>query len=120
MRYLKTSLVLFAFMILSSCTSKKTTTDAMTDTERTASNTKMMENGFKMGTIIASKLEGDCPYTIQLVDDNYSYYLDPINLDEGFKKHGEKIWVKFGGLKMANRCEKANPISIIDIQKREE
>jgi uncharacterized protein YceK len=120
MRYLKTFLVLFAFMLLSGCTSKKTTADAMTDTERTALNTKMMENGFKMGTIVASKVEGDCPYTIQLVDDNYSYYLDPINLDASFKKHGEKIWLKFAGLKMMNRCEKANPISIIEIQKREE
>jgi uncharacterized protein YceK len=120
MRYLRTSLVLVIFIFISGCTSKKTTTDAMTDTERTALNTKMMENGFKMGTIVASKVEGDCPYTIQLVDDNYSYYLDPINLDEGFKKHGEKIWLKFAGLKMMNRCEKANPISIIEIQKREE
>lgn len=120
MGYLKTSLVLIGLIFMLSCTSKKTTTDAMSDTERTASNTKMMENGFKMGTIIASKEEGDCPYTIQLIDDNYSYLLDPINLDEGFKKHGEKIWLKFGGLKMANRCEKANPISIIEIQKREE
>jgi len=120
MGYLKTSLVLVGLIFMLSCTSKKTTTDAMTDTERTSLNTKMMENGFKMGTIIASKLEGDCPYTIQLVDDNYSYYLDPINLDEGFKKHGEKIWFKFAGLKMMNRCEKANPISIIEIQKREE
>jgi len=120
MSYLKTSLILVAFVLLSCCISKKTTSDAMTDTERTALNTKMMENGFKMGTIVASKLEGDCPYTIQLVDDNYSYHLDPINLDEGFKKHGEKIWLKFAGLKMMNRCEKANPISIIEIQKREE
>ena len=120
MRYLKTSLVLVAFVLISCCTSKKTTADAMADTEKTSLNTKMMENGFKMGTIVVSTAEGDCPYTIQLDDDNYSYYLDPINLDEGFKKHGEKIWVKFAGLKMMNRCEKANPISIIEIQKREE
>ena len=120
MGYLKTSLVLVGIIFMLSCTSKKTTTDAMSDTERTALNTKMMENDFKMGTIVVSTAEGDCPYTIQLDDNNYSYYLDPINLDEGFKKHGEKIWLKFAGLKMANRCEKANPISIIEIQKREE
>ena len=53
-------------------------------------------------------------------DRNYPYHLDPINITEEFKKDGEKIWIKFGGLKMMNRCEKANPISIIEIQKRVE
>jgi len=81
---------------------------------------KMIENGFKKGVIVASDKEGDCPFTIKLRDNDYSYYLDPINLTEEFKKDGEKIWVKFAGLRMMNRCEKANPVSIIEMHVREE
>jgi len=119
MKYLKISFVLIAF-VLFSCCSKKTTTDAMAETKNATLAAKMIENGFKMGTIVTSKEEGDCAVTIKLEDKNYQYYLDPINLEEGYSKNGEKVWVKFAGLRMANRCVKANPISIIEIQKREE
>jgi len=46
---------------------------------------------------------------------------DPINLDESFsafKQDGMKVWFTFAGLRMMNRCEKANPINLIDIQTR--
>ncbi|MBL4662789.1 MAG: hypothetical protein JKY22_04370 [Flavobacteriaceae bacterium] len=119
MKYLKPSFVLIALMLFS-CNSKKTTADAMAESKKVEMHTKMTSNGYKMGTIIASKEEGDCPFVIQMEGEDQPYFLDPINLDESFKKNGEKIWFTFGPLRMMNRCEKANPVSIIEIEKREE
>jgi hypothetical protein len=119
MNYMKTIFALTTLVVLSSC-NQKATNDAMAETKKTEMHTKMTANGFKMGTIVASKVEGDCPYVIEMEGDNKPYYLDPINLDESFKKNGEKIWFTFGPLRMMNRCEKANPVSIIEMEKREE
>ena len=49
--------------------------------------------------------------------------LDPINIKEDFLKSAsdeQKIWISFGSLRMLNRCDKARPIKIIEIKKREE
>lgn len=120
MKYMKTT-ILIVTLTLFSCCSKKTTTDGMADTKKSEMASKMMANGFKIGTIVASKAEGDCPYVIQMEgEDKQPYFLDPINLDESYKKDGEKIWFTYAGLRMMNRCLKANPVSIIDMQKREE
>ncbi|MEM7185031.1 MAG: hypothetical protein AAF466_00125 [Bacteroidota bacterium] len=119
MNYLKTLFALTALVALSCC-NQKATTDAMAESKKAEMQTKMTTNGFKMGTIVTSKEEGDCAVVIKLEDKDYQYFLDPINLDEGFKTDGEKVWVKFNGLRMANRCVKANPVSIVEIQKREE
>ena len=120
MTYLKTMIVLFALVLVSCNSAQKTTSDAMDNSKNSEMTKKMLANGFKMGTIVASKVEGDCPYVIQLDDDGTPYYLDPVNLEESFKKDGEKIWFTFSGLRMMNRCEKANPVSIIKMEKREE
>ena len=118
---LKTSITIFSVFIFSCGTSTRNTSNVTDKSNETKMETaKMMENGFKKGVIVASDKEGDCPYTIQLEDDNYKYFLDPINITEEFKKDGEKIWVKFAGLRMMNRCEKANPVSIIEMHVREE
>ena len=79
---------------------------------------KMTEAGFAKATIVASDMEGDCPFTMSVEGD--TVLLDPINLEENYMKQGEKIWVKFTRLKMMNRCDKANPVRVEEIQKREE
>ena len=82
---------------------------------------KMMAAGFQAGTIVASDAEGDCPFTIRLEDKTGTLLYDPINLDKSFssfKQDGMKVWFTFAGLRMMNRCEKANPINLIDIQSR--
>lgn len=83
----------------------------------------MKEAGFLEGVIVASSEEGDCPFTIRVLNnDSYSesYLLDPINMTDEYKSNGQKIWFTFAGLRMQNRCDKANPVNIIEIQKREE
>jgi hypothetical protein len=81
----------------------------------------MLAEGFRPGTIVYSDVKGDCPYTILLKDDKSKpYYVDPMNLDKMYMKDGEKIWVKYNGLGRMNRCTKAAPVSISEIQKRGE
>ena len=81
---------------------------------------KMTEAGYLAGTIVMSKEEGDCPVMIRVDGDDSTYYLDPINLDKAMEVENSKVWFKFRPLRMANRCTRANPISLEDIKKREE
>ena len=124
MTLLKSLLFVLAIGIFSSCASKKSTDTAASEESKTESNMNskklMLENGYSEGIIIASKVAGDCPFVIDINDDNYSYFLDPVNLTEEFKTNNQKIWFKFTASRMANRCDKANPVSIVEIKKRVE
>lgn len=130
--FLKTALIMFSFTILSCGTAEKrtqptstpetTTTVETIETTATTTETidpqKMMAAGYLLGTIVYSDKEGDCPYTIQMPGDKMEfYYLDPINLEEKYKKDGQKVWIKFNGLRRMNRCDKATPAEITDIKK---
>jgi len=77
---------------------------------------KMMADGYTMGTIVASTAEGDCPFVISSEIDGNAVMYDPINLEETYKQDGMKVWYKFNGLRMMNRCEKANPVNLSEIQ----
>ena len=65
------------------------------------------------GVIVYSKEEGDCEYTIKTTA---GVMYDPINLEDRYKKNGVAVIFKFAGLRMPNRCLKANPIRIEDIR----
>lgn len=122
--YLK---LLFFGLILSvmSCNSSKTSQNV--GTTSTIENStdmdlmdeqKLMEDGFIKGVVVYSEMEGDCPYTIKMENGpSEFYYLDPVNLDENFKVDGEEVWIKFRGLRRMNRCNKANPVEIVEIKK---
>jgi hypothetical protein len=114
----RTILITACIILTACCTSKKSTTDTNSiNQEATMSAEKMLEEGYKSGTITYSDKENDCDYTIKL-DGEYVLYYDAINLDDAYKKDGMKIWFTFNGLRMPNRCEKANPIQIYKIQKQ--
>ena len=119
MKFLNISFLLFS-LFLFSCNSTSQPVSNTSENTNKMDAKKMIADGFTKGLIVISKVEGDCPITIQVEGKEGSYFLDPINLEDSYKKEGEKIWFKFGGLRMMNRCEKANPISIIEIQKRAE
>jgi hypothetical protein len=114
------TLSVLAIITLFSCNSgsKATNGDGPNQEEIEMIAKKMKEAGFYSGTIIYSDKEGDCAYTIDVDSEDYKYLLDPINLEERYQTDGAKIWFKFAGLKMMNRCEKANPVSIVEIQDR--
>lgn len=102
-------------------TAKTTEENSANDTSQAKMEAiKMKEAGFMSGTIVYSDAEGDCPYTIDVDSDDYQYMFDPIDLEEKYKKDGMKVWFKFGGLRMANRCVKANPVTILEIQEKME
>jgi len=120
--FLKVGLAIFSTIILSCGTTEKqtqtTSTEETTSSEETVDPQKMMGEGYLLGTIVYSDKEGDCPYTIQMPGDKMEfYYLDPINLEEEFKKDGQKVWIKFNGLRRMNRCDKATPAELADIKK---
>jgi hypothetical protein len=117
---IRTFLALLIVTIVSCNSSAKTTEENANDntSEMKVEAMKMKEAGYTSGTIVYSDEEGDCPYTIQVDGEDNDYMFDPINLDESYKKDGMKIWFKYGGLRMMNRCVKANPVNILEIQER--
>lgn len=79
---------------------------------------EMKEKGFSKGTIVVNKSEG-CPYILTVAE--YKDNLDPINLNEFFKKEvPEQVWVKFSSLRRPSRCSDARPVSITEIATRSE
>jgi hypothetical protein len=124
MTFLKTSIALVSILLISCCSTTKTTSntseDKLTTTEMDKKINTMIDAGFSMAEVIESKTEGDCPFTLRIIDKDAPYLLDPINMTDQFKKNGKKVWVKYAGLRMMNRCEKANPVNIIEIEKRVE
>lgn len=119
MKILKTAFVLLVVIATSSCNSSKTSKNETKNNSNAmmADSKTMMANGFTMGTIVASTVEGDCPYVISSEIDGNKVLYDPINMEEMYMKDGMKIWYKFNGLRMMNRCDKANPVSLTEVQK---
>ncbi len=79
---------------------------------------KEVTSDYSTGTVVYSTAENDCMYTIKVTDNNAnSVYFDPINLEDGYMKDNVKVKFKYQALKMQNRCDKANPISITEMMK---
>ncbi len=122
--FLKTTLTIFSALVISCGTTEKQTQVASTEEiikiEETIDPLIMKAEGYLLGTIIYSDKESDCPYTIQMPGNKMEfYYLDPMNLEENFKVDGQKVWVKFNGLRRMNRCDNAVPAEIVDMKKGE-
>ncbi|GGD81861.1 hypothetical protein GCM10011312_02760 [Planktosalinus lacus] len=105
-------LTLFFFVVLFSCNSSKKSSEM----EISKNESEMIEKGFQKAVVIFSENENACPYTLSV--EGVDYLLDPVNLDKNFKVNQEKIWVSYRSLRMANRCNKATPVEIIEIEKR--
>lgn len=122
----KIAFVIFSSIILSCGVGQnqsqnvETNSPAEIEAKKIDDKAKIAE-GYLAGRIIYSELADDCEYTIQLKDGEKDfYYVDPINLNENYKRDGQTVWVKFAGLGRMNRCEKAAPVSIIEIENRDE
>lgn len=107
---MKTTLLLLGAAALLCFTSCKNTEEVAKDNmeEKVAKET-FDPTGYTAGVIEYSKEKDDCEYTIKLKE---GLYYDPINLEDGYKKDGMAVYFKFRGLRMMNRCPKANPVSI--------
>ena len=117
MKYLTSVALLLLFMGTSCCTSSKSSQSNKAEDSSAMNETSMMEAGFTLGTIVASQEENDCPYVIKSEVAGNTVMYDPINLGDEYKKDGIKVWYKYDGLRRMNRCDKASPISISEIQK---
>ncbi len=116
MKLLKTVFVVALVCLSSCCTSKKATSENSTENLKTTmTDSDMLKAGFKSGTIVASTVDGDCPFVIK-TDEKESVMFDPINIEDTYKKDGMKVWFTFRGLRMMNRCDKANPVELIEMK----
>lgn len=114
------AIVAIIFGTAGSCkTSEKATDEAKAEgtevvaKDKSTAATELLDERYVEGTIIRSKQEGDCEFTIQTSE---GVLYDPTNLADMYKKNGTKVIFKFAGLRMPNRCVKANPIRIEDIR----
>ncbi len=123
--------ILFTCLAIASCNSTKNavaeeavTTEEMsdkTDMETTIKNAQqMLADGYIRGVIIVGKGEGACEYYIDIKGGFAEQKVDPMNLPDSFKNDSEKVWLKFTGLRRANRCPDARPVEITEILKRAE
>ncbi|CAM3319691.1 hypothetical protein [Aequorivita lipolytica] len=123
---LKVTFAIFSIFILSCISSQnksqnlETNSAAEIEAKKIAAE-KMMDDGYLPGRIIYSDIVGDCEYTIQLKQgEREFYYVDPINLEETFRRDNQTVWVKFNGLRRMNRCENAAPVELTEIKNRDE
>jgi len=103
-----TGMTLVTFMAISCCSQKATTTE---DTK-----TALMDfdtTGYTSGTIVQSKAEGDCEWTIKLVDGRH---LDPLTIEKSYMKDGTSVWFKYTPQRRMNRCDKASPVGITEMK----
>jgi len=114
-------------ILFTSCSSSKNTKQ---EAENNTMNNEQSENkimdaqiineGFHLGEIQHLK-NSKCEYII--IDLATKAKFDPINISEktyeAFRKDTQKIYYKYRPLRMMNRCPDANPISLIEIKKRE-
>ncbi len=62
-------------------------------------------------------VNGNYAYSIKTTEDPIEF-LDPLNLDEVYKVAGQEIWFKYTSLRTKNRCDKARPVSIVEMKVR--
>lgn len=109
-RHFITGLTFIAAITLSCCGQKAVTEETIKITE--VNDTKFESEGYTVGTVVQSKVEGDCEWTIKLADGRY---LDPMTMDKNFMKNDAKVWIKFSPQRRMNRCDKGIPVAITDI-----
>ena len=119
------SLITFVF----SCDASKSVADKNTPSETIINsqsetintNPKMLDEGYSKGTVAYLK-DSKCSYII--IDEKTGVKFDPININTKefsvFKKDTERVYYKYRPLRMANRCNEAQPIEIESIKKRED
>lgn len=118
MRALKLSIMVISIFFFLGCSSTKTHNNSadVSASEVEHEKGKYLKEGYHKGIIVYSAIESDCKYTIQVMPEGN--FFDPINLDDAFKLDGAKVWFSYFPLRMMNRCDKANPISIEHMEMR--
>lgn len=109
MKPLKTIFVLL-FLYLLSCNSSKAPKSNPVET----TDKEMIANDFKKGVIKVSDKKEDCPFVIEIQNNTDSYFYEPVDLPDKFKKDNLAVWVKFTLSRRLQRCPKAIPVLLND------
>tara|TARA_R110002020_G_scaffold388031_4_gene598767 strand:+ start:1444 stop:1800 length:357 start_codon:yes stop_codon:yes gene_type:complete len=114
---MKTSFISLGLLVMlalnSSCNSSKKSTDKG---ERASNLESDFDNtGFTEGRLLVGRNTGDCSYMIEVLNKDVPYFLDPFELEDKFKEDSLKVWFKYSIMRMPNRCDNANPVSISEM-----
>ena len=102
-----------SLLLIMACNGTKELTSEQAS-KNMAQEKEMIAQGFTRGTIVHSKAEGDCEYTIKLEDGRY---FESTDLKDEFKKDAMQVWFTFRPLRRMNTCQKANPVGISEMKK---
>lgn len=105
--------LLFLLTLNVCCNSSKKSTDEEKNTSNLESD--FDSTGFTEGRLLVGRNIGDCPYMIEVLNKDVPYFLDPFELEEKFKEDSIKVWFKYSIMRMPNRCDNANPVSISEM-----
>lgn len=102
-----------SLLSLSSCKSTQDVNEQQLTETKMAQKETLLKEGFTAGTIEHSVKEGDCEWTIKL--ENGIYYESLIMKDE-YKKDKLEVFFKFRPLRRMSKCNKANPVEIVEMR----
>lgn len=109
-----TGLIAAATITISSCGQKAVTDKNLKTTD--VKETTFDATGYTAGTIVQSKTEGDCKWSIELKDGKY---VEAIDMNKDFLVNGTTVWIKYTPQRRMQRCDKAAPVAINEMVKRE-
>ena len=110
MAYLSKVLVIISFVVLTdSCKTANTQNAEKHSTDKR----NMLSKGFQEASLELNSSDG-CPVLLIMGEEQ----LDPINLSDFTIETPSEVWVKFGRLRIKNRCDAASPVKIEAIEKR--
>ncbi len=103
---------LCSLMSLSSCKSTQETKKEVITAASSEQKEVFMKEGYTAGTIVHSKEEGDCEWTIKLEDGRH---YESMSMKEEFMKNDLKVYFKFIPQRRMSNCTKASPIEITEM-----
>ncbi len=121
MNLVKTVFIITSILSISACCPKKNKTSAPSDqvvTIEKKSEKEMLEAGFQKASIVYYEQEKTpCNYLIELEDSKL--LLEPQKeLEPEFKVAKSLVWIQFQPQRRMSRCNTAQPVGIIAIEKR--
>jgi len=103
---------LFSLLSLSSCKSTQEVDEQQLIETKMAQKETLLKEGFTAGTIVQTKEEGNCEWTIKL--DNGLIY-ESLTMKEEFKKNDMKVYFKFIPQRRMSKCTNASPVEITEM-----
>lgn len=104
--------VFCSFLSLTSCKNTKEVTQQELTTLRMEQKSTLLEKGYTAATIVQTKEEGYCEWTIKA--DNGKIY-ESLVMNDTFKKDAMQVYFKFIRQRRQSKCTNANPVEITEM-----